>query len=379
MRKFCVGLLLSIAANDGFGDDVDKAIRMHNRLTGTPPKPDVLEQMATLVGRGSLKEAALIATETEEFLRITLKNMVAPWTNEDASNSVPLNDYTATVIGVIRDNLSFKTLFSDVVYTGADTLGLPVYANDNNDHYEAFEVGNFRFSDTSQFVRQSQTMLTGFAVGAGVLTSRGFAAAYYDAGTNRLPFAAVMATYTCNEIEQLHDNTLNKSWIRQDVERSPGGDVKLYLAKCSGCHGLMDGLTPAFAHNDFVDGVNIYDPNVIPEKMTRNAYIFPEGRRIASDEWVNFMVDGANKAIGWQLAPVTGRYTGRGIVAFGEMVMNTDAFATCMAKKAFKQVCLKVVDKPEEEVIVSDLAASFVAEDFKMKNLFAETATKCAE
>lgn len=378
MKRLSIGLLLAYMPFFAQADDIDKAIRMHNRLTGAPPTPQVLQQMSSLIGSGQMKQAALIATEDPNFLKVTVKNMVAPWTNEDASVTVPLNDYTATVIGIIRDDLSFKSVFSDIVYTGAAGLNLPAYANDNNDHYIGFEDGGFDYADPAQFVQQSQTTVTGFEMGAGVLTSRGFSAAFYDGGTNRLPFAATMSTFLCREMEQLHDNTRPKTWIRQDVERAPGGDVKLYLAKCSGCHGLMDGITPAFAHNDFVDGVNIYDSTTIPEKMTRNAYIFPEGRRIESDDWVNFMTDGANSSIGWQLAPSEGLYTGKGLQAYGEMIVNTDAFASCMATKVYKQVCFRTPDTDEEQSHIDQLTQSFIDSDYKMKGLFAESATLCA-
>lgn len=378
MRRLALTILLAGMPLGAVADEIDQAIRMHNRLTGTPPSPAVLEQMAGLISQGQLKEAALLATENENFLRVTIKNMVTPWTNEEESNLTPLNDYTATLIGITRDDLSIKSVFTDITYVGADTLGLPAYSNGNNDHYEAFEAGGFEYSDPQSFVQQPQTLLTGFEVGAGVLTSRGFSAAYYDAGTNRLPFAHVAATYLCRPIEKLHDNTRPKSWIRQDVSRAPGGDVNQYLAKCSGCHGLMDGLTPAFAHNDFVDGENIYDSTNIPAKMTRNADVFPDGRRIDSDAWVNFMTEGPNANIGWLNAPPQGLYQGQGVVEFGEMIVATEALAPCMAQHALKQVCLMSGNSEEDQTLALELAADFSANGYVMRDLFATAATKCA-
>jgi hypothetical protein len=53
---------------------------------------------------------------------------------------VPLNDYTATVIGMVRDDVPFNTVLSaDIVYTGRARRRLPAYSPTNNDHYEQLE------------------------------------------------------------------------------------------------------------------------------------------------------------------------------------------------------------------------------------------------
>ena len=54
--------------------------------------------------------AALIATNDPAFYNDTIRNLAAPWTNRDQSVFVPLNDYTATVVGMVRDNVPFNTL-----------------------------------------------------------------------------------------------------------------------------------------------------------------------------------------------------------------------------------------------------------------------------
>lgn len=377
MRMFLIGIFLTLFSEVSLADDVDKAIRIYSRITGTPPSPAILQQMTTLIANGEVKEAALLATEDPNFLKITIKNMVSPWTNEERETNVPLNDYTATIIGLIRDDLSFKSIFSDILYVGSSQLNLPPYANDNNQHYEALEDGNFDYSDPEVLVSGRQTTFTNFEIGVGILTSRGFSSAFYDGGTNRLPFAATMSTFLCREMEQLHDNTRSKAYIRQDLPRDPGGDTKLYLAKCSGCHAIMDAVTPAFAHNDFVEGVNIYDPATIPAKMTRNSYIFPEGKVVTTDDWVNLMTDGVNKDLGWTNAPASGLYEGKGLQAFGDMILSSEAFSKCMATRVYKQVCLRSLSDDSQMNDVTKLSQSFTASGFKMKNLFAETATLC--
>ena len=68
--------------------------------------------------------AALIATNDPKFYNDTIRNMAAPWTNRDQSVFVPLNDYTATVIGMVRDNVPFNTMLSaDILYVGDGDVG----------------------------------------------------------------------------------------------------------------------------------------------------------------------------------------------------------------------------------------------------------------
>ena len=52
------------------------------------------------------------------FYNITLKNFAMPWTNRDQTVFAPLNDYMATVIGMVRDDVAFSTALSaDILYT----------------------------------------------------------------------------------------------------------------------------------------------------------------------------------------------------------------------------------------------------------------------
>ena len=51
--------------------------------------------------------------------------MVMPWTNRDQTVFAPLNDYAATVIGMVRDDVAFNTALSaDILYT-INAPGLP--------------------------------------------------------------------------------------------------------------------------------------------------------------------------------------------------------------------------------------------------------------
>jgi hypothetical protein len=122
----------------------DQAKRIHDRLTGTPPSDALLTQMTSLVQAGNALGAAQLAidptnVESKGFYTVVLKNFATPWTNRDHTVFAPLNDYTATVIGMVRDNVPFNTLLSaDLLYTG-NTAGAPAFAATNNDHYQYLE------------------------------------------------------------------------------------------------------------------------------------------------------------------------------------------------------------------------------------------------
>ncbi|MCL4792789.1 MAG: hypothetical protein KJ040_12140, partial [Gammaproteobacteria bacterium] len=170
----------------------EQAWRMHERLTGVPPAATVLEDMRADIAGGNAAAAAQTAMENSAFYNVTLKNFVAPWTNEEQSVFVPLNDYTATVIGMVRDDVPFNTLLSaNLVYIGSGS-GIPAYSPSNNDHYQALDDQN---ADLKQrLTATTQTAVSGLpdSAAAGILTTRAAAAAFFEAGTNRAMFRFTM-------------------------------------------------------------------------------------------------------------------------------------------------------------------------------------------
>ena len=120
-------LLLVLIVVTAFGsltvsaDERDQAKRIHDRIAGVPPDGPTLNLMADAIlsdPQNGAFSAALIATDNPSFYNVTLKNFVAPWTNRDQAVFVPLNDYTATVIGMVRDDVDFRNvLYGDILYT----------------------------------------------------------------------------------------------------------------------------------------------------------------------------------------------------------------------------------------------------------------------
>ena len=358
--------------------DRDIANKIFNRINGVPPKAEILDQMEALVAAGDSEAAAHLAIEDEGgmFYNLTLRDMVSRWSNTDKTPRVALNDYVATVIGLVRDDSPFNEVLSaDVVYT-SNAAGAPAYSLANNAHYEFLDAGGITLHDTLQRQVQSTTGGLGTAASSGILSTRGFAEAYYQAGTNRRAVAFTLDTFLCREMESLMDTTRPDMFVRRDVSRAPGGDSNLYRNKCAGCHSGMDALGGAFAYYDWDDtddGSLIYDAGSPRPKFARNAQEFPDGRPTDDDKWTNMWTEGQNKSLGWK-----GATSGAGLQSFGTMITSSDAFAGCMAERTFAQVCLHSPSNKAEEATVTDLASTFAKDGkYSMKDLFAKTAAAC--
>ena len=208
----------------------EQAKRIHDRLAGVPPTDAVLQQMEDAINPalpGTASSAAFIAMDNANFYNVTLKNFAAPWTNRDQSVFVPLNDYIATVIGMIRDDVPFNTLLSaDLTYVGNNGVVASGPSGANNDHYAQLEANNVNLRDELTDVPQSSVSGIPSSATAGVITSRAAAEAFFIAGTNRAMFRFTLMNHMCNDMEQMHDLKLPPDRIRQDVPRSPGGDSR---------------------------------------------------------------------------------------------------------------------------------------------------------
>jgi len=378
----CAGLLLlgmlsaSLVTTANAGPR-EQAKRIHDRLAGVPPTETVLQAMETEVDSGqpgSAIDAAYRAMDNPNFYNVTLKNFAAPWTNRDQSVFVPLNDYIATVVGMIRDDEPFNGLLSaDILYIGPASL--PAYSNTSNDHYEQLESRSLDMMAGLQKVAQSTMNGLPSNATAGVWTTRAAAEAFFIAGTNRAQFRFTMINHLCNDMEQVHDTKLIPDRIRQDVSRSPGGDSRLFLNSCIGCHTGMDPLTQAFAYYNFDETLASieYTPGVVQPKYFNNDTNFPYGYRTPDDSWANYWREGQNQFLGWdQSLPGSGS----GAKSMGRELANSDAFASCQVKKVFRAVCLRDPEDANDRSQVSQMVTTFKA-GYRMKQTFAEAAVYC--
>lgn len=356
----------------------EQAKRIHDRLAGVPPTNAVLDTMESMTSSGPAGaiNAAYEAMNNPAFYNVTLKNFATPWTNRDQSVFEPLNDYTATVIGMIRDDKPFNTsLSADILYVG-NTAGLPAYSMTNNNHYQAMEdQGANLMTDLIETTQSSMTTLPASAT-AGVMTTRGAAEAFFYAGTNRAMFRFTMMNHLCNDLEQVKDITRAPDYIRQDVSRSPGGDSRIFLNSCIGCHSGMDAMAGAFAYYEWDQNANqlIYTPGTVQGKHLINPDNFKYGHVTTDDGWINYWRNGQNALLGWDsLLPGTGN----GAKSLGQELAASEAFADCQAKKVFKAVCLRDPGDTTDRSQVAQMADNFKSNGYRMKQVFAEAAVYC--
>jgi hypothetical protein len=370
-------LLMSVSAPAQAGA-LEQARRIHDRLAGVPPTDQVLLDMTNDInGVGGRTEidAAYLAMDNQGFYNITLKNFAAPWTNRDQDVFAPLNDYTATVIGMIRDDVPFNTLLSaNLVYIDPAS-GTP-YSMTNNNHYEQMEANGTNLMTALVGVPQTQvTDLPAEAV-SGIFTTRAAAEAFFIAGTNRAMFRFTMLNHMCNDMEHVKDITRPPDRIRQDVSRSPGGDSRIFLNNCIGCHSGMDPMAQAFAYYDFDETTQrvMYTPGQVQPKYFNNDANFPPGFVTPDDSWANYWRAGQNQLLGWDSALTGG---GNGAASMGAELANSDAFAQCQVKKAFKAVCFRdPVDQADRDRVAT-MVSSFKNGGANMKQTFAQAAVYC--
>jgi hypothetical protein len=367
---------LLLLSQPGIAGPREQAWRMHERLTGVPPDSTVLEDMRADIAGGNAAAAAQTAMDNSAFYNVTLKNFVAPWTNEEQSVFVPLNDYTATVIGMVRDDVPFNTLLSaNLVYIGSGA-GIPAYSPTNNDHYQALEDQDVDLKQ--RLTATTQTAVSGLPdnAAAGILTTRAAAAAFFEAGTNRAMFRFTMLNHLCRDMEQVLDTSGIPDRIRQDVSRSPGGDSRIFLNNCIGCHIGMDPMTQAFAYYDFdaAQGRLVYTPGQVQAKYFNNDSTFRYGYRTPNDDWANYWRHGPNRILGWD----SGRSgSGSGAKTMGEELANSTAFARCQVEKVFRNVCLRPPTDGADRAQVDAMVGSFRSGGYRLKQVFADSASYC--
>jgi hypothetical protein len=377
----CAGALVLGTNAPAASPNADQATRIYNRIAGVPP---TAAQLAQLTSASDPVAAALIATQDIAFYNNTIRNMAAPWTNRDQSVFVPLNDYTATVVGMVRDDVPFNTLLSaDLVYTADGASGVPAYSPANNAMYDAMDANNVDLK--AHLVSSTQSALTGIpaAATAGVMTTRGAGSAFFINGTNRAMFRFTMLNHLCNDMQLVMDITRPPDRIRQDVTRSPGGASSLFLNNCVGCHSGIDPMAGAFAYYNFNNtdpttadtvGTVVYTAGQVQPKYFINNTNFPQGFVTMDDSWNNHWRAGPNSILGFS-ATLPG--SGNGAKSLGLELENSAAFASCQVTRVFKDVCLRAPNSQADFNQVNSMISSFQSNGYKLRQVFAEGAAYC--
>jgi len=365
-------------------DSKAQAKRIFDRLTGTPPDSTQLADLeaaltpaSTQATRANAAYALLSSTDAKDFYSVTLKNFATPWTNRDQTAFAPLNDYTAIVIGTVRDNRDFRGILSDdVLYVGPG--GMP--SASSNAHYEALEARNANLQAELTLTTQSSVYGLPADATAGLITSRAASEAFFIDGTNRAMFRFTLLNHMCRDMEQMHDTTRPPDRIRQDVTRSPGGDSSVFLNNCVGCHSGMDPMAQAFAYYDFDENAAggprlVYTPGVVQPKYLINSDNFKPGFVTPNDAWENrWRLPGQNKeTVGWDLTR-PGR--GNGAKSLGDELGHSDAFAECQVDKVFRTICFRTPSTGDESQF--DAITQGFKSNGNLKRVFAEVAAHCA-
>jgi hypothetical protein len=373
------GALLLCATAFAAGPNADQATRIYNRTAGVPP---TAAQLAAMTASADSVTAALLATQDPAFYNNTIRNLAAPWTNRDQSVFVPLNDYTATVVGMVRDNVPFNTLLSaDLVYVADSASGAPAYSPANNNMYQAMDDNNVDLK--AHLTSSTQSALLGIpaAATAGVMTTRGGASAFFMDGTNRRMFRFTLMNHLCNDLQTVMDTTRPPDRIRQDVTRSPGGISTLFLNNCIGCHSGMDPMAQAFAYYNFnnIDpttadtmGQIVYTAGQVQPKYFINKTNFPQGFSTPDDSWTNRWHTGPNEVLGWR-----GPGSGNGAKSLGQELENSATFDSCQVTRVFKYVCLRAPNSTNDFNKITSMISSFQAHQYKLRQPFAEAAAYC--
>ena len=373
-------VLLSSAALAGPNE---QAARLYNRIAGVPPSAAELQTMATDITNGNAMAAAAVATNSPNFYNTVLKNWVMPWTNRDQTAFAPLNDYVATVIGMVRDNVPFNTALSaDILYT-SNAPGLPAPSAADNNHYATAEANNVDLQAT--LVAGTQSAIYGIPSNAtaGLITTRASTSSFFINGTNRAMFRFTLMAHLCLDMPQVEDITRPPDRIRQDVSRSPGGDSRVFLNTCIGCHSGMDPMAQAFAYYNFNgtvvgDGLNTgsleYTPGQVQPKYHINATNFPQGFFTTDDSWSNRWREGPNQILGWS-AGLPG--SGNGAKSLGQELESSTQFASCQVSKVFQAVCYRAPENAQDLQEVAQMQSDFQSGGYSLKTMFQEAGVYC--
>ncbi len=255
----------------------------------------------------------------------------------------PLNDYTATVIGMVRDDVAFNTALSaDILYT-VNAGGLPAVSATSNDHYAQRRDQRRQPEDGAEADDAVADLRHSGRRRPRASSPRApRREAFFIDGTNRAMFRFTMINHMCRDMEQVLDTTLPPDRIRQDVARSPGGDSRIFLNNCIGCHSGMDPMAQAFAYYDFDDdrraSASSTPPGTVQPEVLHQPHNFTPGFVTPDDNWENRWRHGQNSLLGWSGA-LPGN--GAGAKSMGEELANSHAFAQCQVEKVFKAVCFR--------------------------------------
>jgi hypothetical protein len=344
------------------------AMKLFIHLTGAPVSiyDGRFKRVVQLLGAHQDLAAAQLIEDAPNFLSVRVRNFSIGFIDKDHRPSDTLTDLQALIIGVVRDEIDARQLLTgDLRYSGYDMAGLPPVSRGDNDHYAQFEARNLDFNRDLERVDKQWEDLDYVA---GALSTRAWAAAYYNAGTNRMGVTYAIDAFLCTPKEEWKLRGLPDFYVRRDVNRAPGGDPAEYQNKCRNCHSAMDAMGGAFAKYDFVDAKFTYQAVGVVPKMNKNGDMYPAGYVTSDDSWLNMLSHHPTIDFGWR-----GPLEGMGVHSFADGLAQSKAFSRCFVQKVFSEVCGKNI-KVEAPALLQPMADDFESNAYNLKYLFAKVA-----
>jgi hypothetical protein len=373
----------------------DDAKWILERITGVKwgTDSDVYKQAMVLAAAGDRAGVAALATKQSTFLNVTVKNFGLKMSTREETIRIPLNDFTASIIGVTRDETDARELLSgNFFYAGdANVMDDLKSFSDNllrsNRHYEALDNSKNDFGamlvriEKQQLLQSNNNNVIVIQENpdpAGILTSRTWIEAHAVAGTNRRPVEYTFRQFMGLPIEKWADAAAADVRIGRDIDRFPGGDNNKFQTTCKACHNVMDGFRGAWAKWSFENNQAIQssvrrgDSNGqgIMNKLNRNQQVYPGGYITTDDSWINNANRGINSTtFGWRTIAGVSPMNGMGVNTFGRAVANSSRFSSTMARRVFEAVCRKDIGVTEYNVYQA-MGSEFEANGYNLKKLF---------
>ena len=138
----------------------------------------------------------------------------------------------------------------------------------------------------------------------------------------------------------------------------------------------LDPLAQAFAYYDYDEAAGriTYSAGQVRPKYFNNDETFRPGFVTPDDRWDNYWRHGRNALLGWD-GSLPGR--GQGAKSMGRELAGSERFARCQVEKVFRNVCFRAPSDGADRARVESMTASFRANGYRLKRVFAEAATYC--
>jgi hypothetical protein len=346
------------------------------RITGvqlTPRRSNYIE-FKNLADQGDWRGFVARAMEQPEFYNTVLPQWATIYLTANKASVQPLDDAIATLIGSVGNNRDARELLTGNYSYGPDRRFGVEPSLSNNTGYEILEGRQVNLQGLAEYT--PQWTKGDVREAAGLLTSRGWAMRQYSAGTNRRAVVKGYETFLCRPNDTWMVQNLSAARIRQDVDRSQGGDARIFQKECRTCHSVLDPSAGAFAFIDFNAAGTLTMARGVLTKYLHHADQYPEGYVTQDDSWINTLARSNHptaKSFGWR-----GPTEGKGILEWGRMISSAKSFSACLVKRTVATLCSQ--DHALSDPWIEQLASEFESGDqYRLKDLFKRVAlqAKC--